>query len=68
MCLSVCECVHVCESRACLCSHSSRGGDSINQSSGDSGQQFMTTRLTGQGGAEGSKIAIPKRSPITPVN
>lgn len=41
-----------------------RQGDSINQQAGSS-QQFMAHRLTGQGGAQGSKITIPRRSLIT---
>lgn len=41
-----------------------RQGDSINSQAGSS-QQFMVSRLTGQGGAQGSKITILRRSMIT---
>lgn len=41
-----------------------RQGDSINRRAGSS-QQFTASRLTGQGGAQGSKITIPRRSLIT---
>ena len=66
MCLSLCVCVRVCacvcvwecesvwESRARVRAYRSHRSDSINQPSGGSGQQFMTTRLTGQGGARRS--------------
>lgn len=41
-----------------------RQGDSINWQPGSS-QQFMVSRLTGHGGAQGSKITIHRRSMIT---